>query len=198
VTDKAAERVLVVPTWLFAELGVFHGFCKPPADYLPRLLDAAHLCYRPRAEVETDAAYKQIIPYVVLCWGDQLFHYTRGSGTTEKRLAALRSVGIGGHINDADGTDPADPYRRGMLREVEEEVELNTPYTERCLGLINDDRTPVGQVHLGVVHLFTLEAPAVRRRETALTGAGFAPLATLRRQAAEFETWSQFLLDGVL
>jgi hypothetical protein len=43
--------------------------------------------------------------------------------------------------------------------------------------------------------VFDLEEPKVRRREQALTRAGFAPLAELRRQRDEFETWSQFLLD---
>ncbi len=68
-------------------------------------------------------------------------------------------------------------------------------YEERCLGLINDDSTPVGQVHLGIVHVFTLAEPKVRRREQVLTRAGFAPLAELRAQRAEFETWSQLVMD---
>jgi hypothetical protein len=81
---------------------------------------------------------------------------------------------------------------------VEEEVHFDSPYTERCIGLINDDRTPVGQVHLGIVHVFDLAEPNVRRRETVLTRAGFSPLTELRRQADEFETWSQFLLTPCL
>ncbi len=82
-----------------------------------------------------------------------------------------------------------------MFREVAEEVRLETDYTERCVGLINDDSTPVGQVHLGIVHVFELQQPKVERREQALTRAGFASVAELRAQREEFETWSQFLLD---
>ena len=33
---------------------------------------------------------------------------------------------------------------------------------------------PVGQVHLGIVHVFELEAPKVQRREADLMEAGFA------------------------
>ena len=73
---------------------------------------------------------------------------------------------------------------------------LGGAYTERCVGLINDDRTPVGQVHLGVVHVFDLAEPVAHCRETALIDSGFAPLAELRRQRERFETWSQFLLEG--
>jgi predicted NUDIX family phosphoesterase len=196
--DKTAERVLVVPTAVFHAAGVFQGFHPAVEHYLPRLLDPAHLSYRPRAEVETDSSFKQIVPYVVLRWRDEAFHYTRGKRATETRLQALRSIGVGGHISsdDAGLFEPA--YREAMFREVAEEVYLDSPYEERCLGLINDDSTPVGQVHLGIVHVFTLKGPQARRREQALTRAGFAPLAELRRQRDEFETWSQFLLDGAV
>jgi predicted NUDIX family phosphoesterase len=198
--SAAAERVLVVPAAEFHAAGVFHGFCPRAADYLPRLLDPQVLSFRPRSEVETDPSYKQIIPYVVLRWGNQVFHYTRGQKGSEARLRSLRSIGVGGHISEADVSLFGDLYRSGLMREVEEEVHLDSPYSERCIGLINDDRTPVGQVHLGVVHVFDLAEPKARRREAVLTRAGFAPVAELREQAAEFETWSQFLLaeaDGV-
>jgi predicted NUDIX family phosphoesterase len=194
VTDAANERVLVVPTAVFHAAGVFHGFCARVADYLPRLLDRNVLSFRPRSEVETDPSFKQIIPYVVLRCGELVFHYTRGQKGSEARLRALRSIGVGGHVSESDHSLFDDPYRQGLLREVEEEVHLDTAYTERCIGLINDDRTPVGQVHLGIVHIFDLAEPEARRREAALASAGFAPVAELRRQSDEFETWSQFLL----
>ena len=197
MTDKLAERVLVVPAAVFHQAGAFQGFSPDVDRYLPRLLDPAHLSYRPRSEVESDPSFKQFIPYVVLRCGGQVFHYTRGQRGTEARLRALRSVGVGGHISQDDSTLFGDPYRDGMLREVAEEVYLESDYTERCVGLINDDSNAVGQVHLGIVHVFELTEPKVRRREQVLTKSGFAPLAELRAQRDEFETWSQFVLDAL-
>ena len=197
MTDKLAERVLVVPAAVFHQAGAFQGFSPDVDRYLPRLLDPAHLSYRPRSEVEGDPSFKQLIPYVVLRCGEQVFHYTRGQRGTEARLRALRSVGVGGHISQDDSTLFGDPYRDGMLREVAEEVYLESDYTERCVGLINDDSNAVGQVHLGIVHVFELTEPKVRRREQVLTKSGFAPLAELRAQRDEFETWSQFVLDAL-
>ncbi len=191
---SASEQVLVVPTRLFHELGLFQGLSPRADHYLPPLLDSRNLSYRPRHEVETDPSFKQIIPYVVLRHGNQVFHYLRGQGGGEKRLRALRSIGVGGHINPGDG---ADPYRQGLLREIEEEIFLEASYRETCLGLINDDSTSVGQVHLGVVHVFDLDSPGVRRRERDLTDAGFAPVAELLRRKDEFETWSQFVLEAL-
>src|SRR5262245_35469147 len=75
VSDKNSERVLVVPTAVLREAGVFQGFNSRAEHYLACLLQAPHLSYRPRSEVETDPTFKQIIPYVVLKWRDQAFHY---------------------------------------------------------------------------------------------------------------------------
>lgn len=195
MTDPAAERVLVVPTAVLAEAGLFQGFSTRVEHYLPRLLDPAQLSYRPRREAETDPNFKQIIPYVVLKCRDQAFHYRRGKRGGEVRLRALRSLGVGGHISADDQNLFDPPYREALFREVAEEVELQTRYEERCIGLINDDATPVGQVHLGIVHIFELAEAKAQPREQALTNAGFAPLAELRRQRHEFESWSQFVLD---
>src|SRR5689334_13014133 len=181
--DKSTERVLVVPTALFHEIGVFHGFLGDPSrveKYVVRLLDPKNLRYRPRSEMETDPSFKQIIPYVVLNHNGQVFHYTRGKRATESRLQALRSIGVGGHISADDSNLFDSPYREAMFREVAEEVRLDTKYTERCVGLINDDSTPVGQVHLGIVHVFDLAEPKVDSREQALIRSGFAPLIDLR------------------
>jgi predicted NUDIX family phosphoesterase len=194
--DKSTEQVLVLPTARFHALGVFQGFCPRIADYLPALLEPAHLRYLSRGLAETDPTFKQLIPYIVLRCRDQVFCYTRGSAGGEARLRALRSLGIGGHICAEDGTSSADPYRAGLLRELEEEVFLEATYTERTIGIINDDRTPVGQVHLGIVHVFDLAKPKVRHRDEGLAEGAFAPLEQLRRQRQEFETWSQFLLEG--
>jgi predicted NUDIX family phosphoesterase len=187
------ERVLVIPTARFRDAGNFSGL-RNAAHLWPALMDPAQFRFLPRGEVEDDLHYKQLIPYVVLRCGADLFHYRRGMSGTESRLTALRSVGIGGHISEADAAGGEDAYRTGMLRELAEEVEIGCGWRETFLGFLNDDRTPVGQVHLGVVHVFDLDTPAVRPREAALADAGFAPLSELAAAAAEFETWSQFVL----
>lgn len=190
-----SERVLVVPTAVLHQAGVFQGFSDRVEHYLPALLDPARLRYVPRDEAEDDPELKQLIPYVVLRHQGRVFHYLRGGGG-EKRLHAKRSVGIGGHICADDGLPDADAYRAGMRRELAEEVEVPDTGRERCIGLINDDRTPVGRVHLGIVHVLDLPSPFVRCRESALVEGGFAGPGELRAARESFETWSQFLLDG--
>ncbi len=77
---------------------------------------------------------------------------------------------------DAQGGKSLDAYESAMRRELEEEVDVASPGRITRVGLINDDSTPVGQVHLGVVHLFDLEQPRVTAREEGLADAGFVPL----------------------
>lgn len=112
----------------------------------------------------------------------------------------LRSLGVGGHVSeeDARGGRDLDAYEAALRRELEEEVAIGSPGTIRRVGLINDDATPVGRVHLGVVHLYELEWPEVIPREDGLADAGFLPIAVVRSLRSEFETWSQICLDGVL
>src|SRR5829696_7761087 len=171
---KAQERVLVIPAERFHVAGFFQGFQPYSEAYFKDLLEPAHFSFRPRGEVETDPNFKQLIPYIVLRCRAEVFHYTRGSTGAETRLQALRSVGIGGHISEDDVLDTAgDPYLAGMLRELHEELEIDTPFREQPLGFIYDDSNAVGQVHLGVVHLLELEEPLAWPRESAIDEAGF-------------------------
>jgi predicted NUDIX family phosphoesterase len=192
-----SERVLCIPTGHFRGVGYFHGWRPANDAYQTALLHPAQFSFRPRAEVETDPSYKQLIPYLVLTCGGQVFHYRRGASGTEKRLQALRSVGIGGHISEVDAAGGEDPYRTGMMRELTEEIDLRSAYTERLIGFINDDRTFVGSVHLGVVHRFELAEPLATPREDALADAGFASLTELLAEREQFETWSQFALEVI-
>ena len=199
--DPMTERVMVVPARLLDELGRFQGFCCDAERYLSVLLDKQHVSFRPRSQMEDDPSFKQLIPYCILCSRGTVFRYTRGKKMGEKRLHALESIGVGGHISLSDdrpligGANVT--YTEAMHRELDEEVIIESPFQERCAGLINDDGTPVGQVHLGIVHAFELAEPRVRRREAALTQAGFVGVSELRSGRDRLESWSQFCLDAL-
>jgi predicted NUDIX family phosphoesterase len=204
VSQVLAEQVLVVPTPVFHRLGHFQGFCADAPRYLAELLKPEHVSYRPRAEMEQDPTFKQLIPYCIFRHRDSagvvhVFQYVRGKGMGEGRLHSKRSVGIGGHICVDDSTAEVgdDVYREGLRRELAEEVFIDAPFSERCVGLINDDETEVGKVHLGVVHVFDVERPAVRSRETDLIESGFRPVAELLEDLTGFETWSAICLRAL-
>ena len=194
-----SERVLVVPAAEFDRLGRFQGF-SPDADrYLDALLVPDLASFRPRSEVEDDPSFKQIIPYVIFRSGGLVFTYTRGKAGGESRLRRLRSLGVGGHVAEADaeGRGTVEAYEMALRRELDEEVEVRSPGAIRRLGLINDDTNPVGRVHLGVVHLYELDRPEVVPREDALADPEFLEVAGLPALRHRFETWSQFCIDAL-
>ncbi|MBR5415053.1 MAG: phosphoesterase [Thermoguttaceae bacterium] len=207
MSAKDDEMILVVPTELFRSIGYFQGFCSEPGRYAP-LLSPANLSFRRRGDMESNPAFKQLIPYMLFTHTAadgrvSVFGYVRGKGMGEARLHNLMSVGVGGHINDTDlaraahRDDGRDIYREGLLRELREEVAVGSPYVESCVGLINDDRNEVGRVHLGVVHRFELESPRVTPNEPDLIESGFYEVNGLLESGRAFETWSSITLRAL-
>jgi len=203
MSEYPGELVLVVPTRLFHRLGRFQGFNGDVHRYLDELLLPQNTLFRPRAEVENDPSFKQLIPYMIFRHLDPqnrqtVFQYTRGTGQGEGRLHRKRSVGIGGHISAIDATAQASsPYLEGLRRELDEEVLIDAPYSAQCVGMINDDRTEVGSVHLGVVYLFDLLRPAIRPRESEIIECSFQPVEKILAELEGFESWSQICMEAL-
>jgi len=192
------ELVLCIPRALLDEIGSFQGVQVDVARYVPTILDARHTRFVPRSLAENDPSLKQIIPYVLIRKGDTLLHYVRGKGSGEKRLVAMGSIGIGGHISHRDWNLFAeDPYEEALQRELHEELRMDGRFRTRPIALINDDSTPVGQVHLGVVHLCDLSEENVSKGEACITDLRFLTLLELLERREQMETWSQLCLDHV-
>ncbi|NNE93362.1 MAG: hypothetical protein HKN23_17090 [Verrucomicrobiales bacterium] len=194
------ENVLVIARSLFDELGAFQGLSLEPDKYLGAMLDPANNYFLARDDAEEDPGHKQIIPYAIFRYGDRFLHYVRGGGSGEKRLAAKGSIGIGGHINDEDEAQASldkDTYTNGVEREVDEELVIEGEHSQQIVGLINDDSNEVGQVHLGVIHLFDLKSDQVSPGEANIESLEFLTVTELQTRRETMETWSQICLDGL-
>jgi len=194
------EMVLCIPRALLEEIGAFQGIQADLTPYIPRILDLRHTRFVPRSRAEADPTLKQVIPYVLIQRGDTLLHYVRGKGSGEKRLVAMGSIGIGGHINHRDEhlfADGLESYEEAVQRELHEELQMDGCFHTRIIALLNDDSTPVGQVHLGVVHLCELTEENVAKGEACITGLRFLTLPELRERREHMETWSQICLDFI-
>jgi len=195
--DKMMERVLVFPTPVLREIGYFNGVETDYKKYTDRIFDKPPSGYMARGECEPNPEYKQIIPYVIMVCGGEVFRYTRGKKGSEERLRSLYSIGIGGHISHDDESLFDDTYEAGMARELAEEVEISSAYEETIVGVLNDDSNEVGAVHFGIVHLFRLDEPKVRRRESVIAEAGFVPISRLADEIDRYETWSQLCIKAI-
>ena len=194
------ENVLVIRRSLFDQLGSFQGLNFEPAKYINMLLSRGNNFFSPRAQAENDPTYKQIIPYVLLAFKNKVLYYVRGKKAGEQRLVAKGSIGIGGHMNETDESLFAldeQAYRTGVEREVNEEIEINTPFQDRIVALLNDDATEVGRVHLGIVHIFHLAEQKVEKREAMITNLSFLTRAELTARRESLESWSQICVDSL-
>lgn len=193
------EQILVVKREVIERVGMFQGLTFDVDRYLDCLFAPGTAFFISRPAAEKDPSHKQLIPYVLMEHEGKVLSYVRGKRSGETRLVAKRSIGIGGHINPVDEMplfgDFREAYLNAVKREVEEEVIVETPYTEKVVALINDDSTEVGSVHLGVVHRWTLKEPKVSRREQMITQMDFLSLDELRAVKDSMETWSQLCLD---
>ena len=145
-----------------------------------------------RGDAEEDPTHKQVIPYLVLRDGERWFLMRRTRGGGDARLHDLWSIGVGGHLNPGDGD-----LAGGLRREWAEEVVAGFVPDFRPVGLLNDDTTPVGEVHVGFV--FTADAAGrdVTIRETdKLTGA-FATTEEVASRVDAMETWSRLAFEAL-
>jgi predicted NUDIX family phosphoesterase len=194
------ENILVIRRSLFDELGSFQGLNFEAEKYLKAILSRGNNFFIPRPEAETNPACKQIIPYALIAFEKTVLHYVRGKKAGEQRLVAKGSIGIGGHMNEADESLFAmdeEAYRAGVEREVNEEIKIDTPFEDRIVALLNDDSTEVGRVHLGIVHIFKLKEPKVQKREAMITGLTFLTKEELTIRRESLETWSQICVDAL-
>lgn len=196
------ELVLVVERKVFDAVKSFQGISLDVDPYLDAFFTPDTLRFIPRGQAENDPTFKQIIPYVIMAYDDTYFTYVRGKRATEKRLVGHRSIGVGGHINPIDdmplfSADRRDAYYSAMQREVAEEVQLDAAYTDNVVAILNDDSTEVGRVHLGIVHLWQLDRPAVQKREQMITQFGFFSPSELQSTRDSLESWSQLCLDNL-
>ena len=183
---------MVVERERLAPYLVEHGLVRERLDEaLDVILDGHFFIDRPTAEVSPQ--YKQIIPYVLIRHDRSYFLLQRTPKQTEARLHNKLSLGIGGHINP-DTPELLD----GLHKELEEEVHVAGDYDLAFVGILNDDTTDVGRVHLGAVYVLDAHDTNVTVRETDKMTGRWAAASELPALREQMETWSQIVYDAMV
>lgn len=186
---SADELVLVVPrVSLMGDPG-WHGVTADGLQDFEAIVDRDGQ-FRPRAEMEVDRTWKQVIPYLVLRDGPRYFLMRRTKAGGDARLHDRFSIGVGGHLNPGDGD-----LAGGLRREWEEEIEASFEPAFRLIGLLNDDTTDVGSVHVGAVYVADAEGRPVGIRETDKLSGAFAEPAEAAVVVDRMETWSALVFE---
>jgi predicted NUDIX family phosphoesterase len=188
-----SEQVLCVKREDIFPDGAWHGFVSNDLERHQAVIRERHF-FKPRAEVENDPGYQQVIPYVVFRHDGRYFLTHRLRASSEKRLRKQYSLGIGGHINPGD-LEAGDPIVDGLKREWSEEVVYDGRFEAELIGLLNDDSSPVSKVHLGVVFLVDGDSPNISIRETDKLAGELLTLEEMRIYYLGMESWSQMVYD---
>lgn len=184
------EQVMVVPTPLLAPF--FTGrLIRHDTDAILDVIAGKHV-FIERATAEVSPQYKQIIPYVVIRCGNEFFVLKRTAKQTETRLHHKVSLGIGGHIN------PGRTLMEGLQQELDEEVAVGARYDLQFVGILNDDSTDVGRVHLGAVYVLDIAEKRVTVKETEKMSGEWMHRDALATVREAMETWSQIVYDDFI
>lgn len=224
VPNKMDEMILVFdasaigPIGMADKTGMLFGAHD---DFLRSTGYVGTLEFRRRGDVEEDQSLKQPIPYWVVVAPsrseqykeeDRILCYVRGKKSGEGRLVSKASIGIGGHISlsDVEGAswvkggqfnvdDARKVYELGALRELNEELKITSPHKSTIVSLLNDDESPVGKVHFGIVHVLVLQDPSgVGPNEAdVITKFSWKTVAELSDMRGELEGWSRICLDNI-
>jgi predicted NUDIX family phosphoesterase len=192
MTEAAPERVLVVPR--DAVVGEpWRGLRTDPGalrDAIAAIDAVGRFASRPAMEV--DPAFKQVIPYLVLRDGERWFLMRRSSAGADARLHERWSIGVGGHLNPGDRD-----LAGGLEREWREEIAADFVPPFRPVGLLNDDETDVGRVHIGVVYEADAAGRSVAVREVEKLSGSFAGEAEVEAVRDRLESWSELVFDAL-
>ena len=198
--SKWDEQILVVNRKeLFNnEENHFYGFIQKNDEKTKKIIDTFESYeVKRRGDMEEDSSYKQLIGYVLLkdANTNEVLVYKRLVGGGEARLHGKASVGIGGHMNEVEGKTIFEMLKINAARELNEEVGVSEEEALNNLhfiGLINDDKTEVGQVHVGVVYECKVDKSKVEAKEDDTLVIKWMT-ANEAKEEENYETWSEFL-----
>ena len=198
--SKWDEQILVVNRKeLFNnEENHFYGFIEKNDEKTKKIIDTFESYeVKRRGDMEEDPSYKQLIGYVLLkdTNTNEVLVYKRLAGGGEARLHGKASVGIGGHMNEVEGKTIFEMLKINAARELNEEVGVSEEEALNNLhfiGLINDDKTEVGQVHVGVVYECKVDKSKVEVKEDDTLVIKWMT-ADEAKEEENYETWSEFL-----
>lgn len=191
------EQVLVLPRADVPGGCDYTGLRPIRGDEMRALSDAVARTGRwmDRAAAEIDPNHKQLIPYVIVRDGQRAFLMERSAAGGDARLHHRATIGVGGHVNPVD--EGQDPIATGLQREWDEEIAADWEPLFEPIGLLNDDRNPVGSVHLGLVYEVDAAGRPFEVRESDKLSGHLAQVTEIHAAWDRMESWSQLVVRAL-
>lgn len=224
-----AEKIVCIGPGAFDVLKrnkvIQRGFTKWTDNHRAIIEDALTVHVARTDELENNHLFKQVIPYVMLRRGKDVFWFRRKSktisgGEGDSRLDGKISIGIGGHwkygesfvdcitreYSEEIGGMPlpemvyGDAARHAMAVAKDGNYQLFSNIFP--LGIIWDESDRIGRVHIGVlvgIELTTQVTPQPRSDLSACAECGWESMEYLKTtQSSQFESWTRIAINSVL
>jgi predicted NUDIX family phosphoesterase len=193
-----SQGILAVSRNVFKNFKCLKAF-STNVSILPAIISKAFFINR--FLIENDESYKQLIPYVVLMHQKEIVTYTRYKGA-EPRLRNMASFGFGGHVikNDLgeDSLANINTLWNAAKREIIEEIGVVPHVPNDPSALINEDTTPVGRVHFGIVYL-TEVGKEIYKSSLATEHANFRLVSLKELHLIQnLEPWSKIIAENLI
>ncbi len=140
------EQVLVVPRSVIAPGAGWHGVRRGRELPMRSTRWRATAFFMRRGDAEQDPGHKQVIPYLVLRDGERWFLMAPHQGRRRRTAHDLWSTASAGTSTRATAT-----WRDASGASGPRSFARNFEPAFAPVGLLNDDTTAVGAVHVGVV-----------------------------------------------
>ena len=196
--SKEKEKVLCLPFERLHPYSLLEGFCLWDPSIgeviIDTIKDEGRFCRR--GDVEDDPDFKQIIPQILLVAENKVLVHRTPETAGEARLIGTWPIFLGGHMNEADGTDPM----AAALREFKEELNYPFPVTASSIGFVNLNDTDVNKAHFGLVYVFHGEraelphGPTPAAIDEGVSDASFMTWEELAGSSKKLNGWSQVAL----
>lgn len=205
--NKDEKQIMVVNNAKLFGKDYFEGFSPASSvDFLSRML--MHYEFMKRKFAEHDLNFKQPIPYAVIVNPKLklVFGFKRSGDKNayhENRLHGKWALGVGGHIEpvDTEASSDDDPIYFGLLREIEEEVNIKGSKNIKLLGYINHTLVEVDKYHLGLLYLVETDATEVSLNEPEIEFGKLMSVSEFENifntEGATLESWGKIALEPV-
>jgi len=171
--------------------------CVPAINQIDDIVEYVNRTgvYLERSIVETNYAYRQLIPYTVLFnrKDAKILAYKRQKASSENRLHDQLTIGIGGHVEEGDGHGWAavDNARR---REMMEEIGVTPVFLQYRINILLST-TDVDRVHLGVA-MFCTKWEGELKPSNEIPEWRWYTIEELDKMP--LESWSRYILNTML
>jgi len=188
------KRENLPANWLKSQITIKLNYL----DFLNQI-QSVNYYFEEKQKAENNTQLKQLIPYIILentQNGKVLIYKRQGN---EKRIRGLWSVGVGGHIDKVDKKDKdniKDIVEFCIKRELKEELlghQVNAKQIE-FLGIMNEELTKVGKVHIAAVFKYKIINNEILRYANELKKNKWLNINTIISDY-KLELWSEMALS---